>query len=51
MGDGWTIDDLLDDYPQLAREQIAAAIEGGAGRADRGSETAGAGLMGSEHPR
>jgi uncharacterized protein (DUF433 family) len=26
MRDGWTIDDLLDDYPQLSREQVIAAI-------------------------
>jgi uncharacterized protein (DUF433 family) len=26
LGDGWTIQDLLDDYPQLTREQIIAAI-------------------------
>jgi uncharacterized protein (DUF433 family) len=26
LGDGWTINDLLDDYPQLTREQILAAI-------------------------
>jgi uncharacterized protein (DUF433 family) len=26
LGDGWTIDQLLDDYPQLSREQIAAAL-------------------------
>ena len=25
--DGWTIDDLLDDYPHLTREQIAAALD------------------------
>jgi uncharacterized protein (DUF433 family) len=24
--DGWSIQDLLDDYPQLTREQITAAI-------------------------
>lgn len=27
MRDGWTIDDLLDDYPQLTREQIGAALD------------------------
>ena len=26
MGDGWSIQDLLDDYPHLTREQIIAAI-------------------------
>jgi uncharacterized protein (DUF433 family) len=26
LRDGWTIDDLLDDYPQLTREQITAAL-------------------------
>jgi uncharacterized protein (DUF433 family) len=26
MRDGWTIDDLLDDYPELTREQVIAAI-------------------------
>lgn len=26
MRDGWTITDLLDDYPHLAREQIVAAL-------------------------
>ena len=25
MRDGWTITDLLDDYPHLTREQIVAA--------------------------
>jgi uncharacterized protein (DUF433 family) len=25
--DGWTIEDLLDDYPHLTREQIIAALE------------------------
>jgi len=24
--DGWTIDDLLDDYPHLTRDQIVAAL-------------------------
>lgn len=27
MRDGWTIDDLLDDYPHLTREQIVAALD------------------------
>ena len=26
LRDGWTIDDLLDDYPKLTREQIEAAL-------------------------
>jgi len=26
LGDGWSIQDLLEDYPQLTREQIIAAI-------------------------
>jgi uncharacterized protein (DUF433 family) len=26
MRDGWTINDLLDDYPYLTREQIVAAL-------------------------
>jgi uncharacterized protein (DUF433 family) len=26
MGDGWNIQDLLEDYPHLTREQIIAAI-------------------------
>jgi uncharacterized protein (DUF433 family) len=26
MGVGWSIQDLLDDYPHLTREQIIAAI-------------------------
>jgi uncharacterized protein (DUF433 family) len=26
LHDGWTIEDLLDDYPHLAREQIVAAL-------------------------
>jgi uncharacterized protein (DUF433 family) len=26
LRDGWTVDELLDDYPQLSREQIAAAL-------------------------
>lgn len=26
MRDGWTITDLLGDYPHLAREQIVAAL-------------------------
>lgn len=26
MRDGWTIKDLLDDYPHLTREQIVAAL-------------------------
>lgn len=26
MRDGWTINDLLDDYPHLTREQIIAAL-------------------------
>ncbi|MGE5335078.1 MAG: DUF433 domain-containing protein [Nitrososphaerota archaeon] len=26
MRDGWTITDLLDDYPQLTRDQIVAAL-------------------------
>ena len=25
--DGWTIDELLDDYPQLTREQVVAALD------------------------
>ena len=25
--DGWTIEDLLDDYPHLTREQIVSALE------------------------
>jgi uncharacterized protein (DUF433 family) len=24
--DGWTIEDLLDDYPHLTREQIVSAL-------------------------
>jgi uncharacterized protein (DUF433 family) len=24
--DGWSIDDLLDDYPQLTRDQVSAAL-------------------------
>jgi uncharacterized protein (DUF433 family) len=27
LRDGWTIDDLLEDYPQLMREQIEAALQ------------------------
>jgi uncharacterized protein (DUF433 family) len=27
LRDGWTIDDLLDDYPQVTREQIGAALD------------------------
>ncbi|MGH2484769.1 MAG: DUF433 domain-containing protein [Ktedonobacterales bacterium] len=27
LRDGWTIDDLLDDYPQLTRKQIGAALD------------------------
>ena len=27
LRDGWTIDDLLDDYPQLTHEQIGAALD------------------------
>jgi uncharacterized protein (DUF433 family) len=27
LRDGWTIDDLLDDYPQLSREQVHAALD------------------------
>ena len=26
LGDGWSIHDLLDDYPHLTRDQIIAAI-------------------------
>jgi Uncharacterized conserved protein len=26
IGDGWSIEDLLEDYPHLTREQIIAAI-------------------------
>ena len=26
MGDGWSIQDLLEDYPHLTREQVIAAI-------------------------
>lgn len=26
MRDGWTISDLLDDYPHLIRQQIVAAL-------------------------
>jgi len=26
LADGWSIDDLLDDYPQLSREQVDAAL-------------------------
>jgi uncharacterized protein (DUF433 family) len=26
LRDGWTIEDLLDDYPHLAREQIVSAL-------------------------
>jgi uncharacterized protein (DUF433 family) len=26
LGDGWSIQDLLEDYPHLTREQIIAAI-------------------------
>ena len=26
LGDGWSIQDLLDDYPHLTRDQIIAAI-------------------------
>ena len=26
MRDGWTINNLLDDYPHLTREQIVAAL-------------------------
>jgi len=26
LRDGWTIDNLLDDYPELTREQIIAVI-------------------------
>jgi uncharacterized protein (DUF433 family) len=26
LRDGWSIDNLLDDYPQLSREQVIAAI-------------------------
>ena len=26
LRDGWTIDELLDDYPRLTREQIVAAL-------------------------
>jgi uncharacterized protein (DUF433 family) len=26
MRDGWTINDLLDDYPYLTREKIVAAL-------------------------
>lgn len=27
LRDGWTVDDLLDDYPQLTREHIHAALD------------------------
>jgi uncharacterized protein (DUF433 family) len=27
MRDGWTISDLLDDYPHLTREQVEAALD------------------------
>jgi uncharacterized protein (DUF433 family) len=27
LRDGWTIDDLLEDYPQLTQEQIGAALD------------------------
>ena len=27
LRDGWTIADLLDDYPHLTREQIVAALD------------------------
>ncbi len=27
LRDGWTIEDLLDDYPHLTREQIVSALE------------------------
>lgn len=27
LRDGWTIADLLDDYPHLTREQIIAALD------------------------
>ncbi len=27
LRDGWTIDDLLEDYPQLTQTQIAAALD------------------------
>ena len=26
IGDGWSIQDLLEDYPHLTREQVIAAI-------------------------
>ncbi len=26
LRDGWTLDDLLDDYPHLTRDQIVAAL-------------------------
>lgn len=26
LRDGWNVDDLLDDYPHLTREQIIAAL-------------------------
>ena len=26
LRDGWSIDNLLDDYPQLSREEVIAAI-------------------------
>jgi uncharacterized protein (DUF433 family) len=26
LGDGWTLADLLSDYPQLTRDQIVAAL-------------------------
>jgi len=26
LRDGWTIEDLLDDYPHLTRDQIGAAL-------------------------
>jgi len=27
MRDGWTISDLLDDYPHLTREQVEATLD------------------------
>ncbi|MGO8949261.1 MAG: DUF433 domain-containing protein [Ktedonobacterales bacterium] len=31
LGDGWSIDELLEDYPQLSRERVIAAITYAAG--------------------
>ena len=27
LRDGWTVETLLDDYPQLTREQVVAALD------------------------